>query len=147
MAGSISYVSAGHRSRGVVKYVVSVTCDASGDASATVVGVGFGKLVGVAYKPGTLDTGADITVKDAESGTALLTLTDAGTSARYFRPTAVVATSAGAAVTAADTAPNVNRDIFVAGKVSVTVAQGGNLGAGEIHLLIDEGDIAPATNL
>jgi hypothetical protein len=141
MAGSITSTTIEHRSRGVIKMKAVITCDASGDASVSVIGVAFGKLVGVGYVPGTLATGVDITVSDTASGKALLTLTNAGLTARYFRPTAVVSDSVGTAVAAATTAPNVNRDIFVGGKISLLVAQGGNLGAGELHLVIDESDI------
>jgi hypothetical protein len=121
----------------VCKISVAITCDASGDASETVVGVAYGKLVGVGYAPGTLATGVDITVKD-EGGAAILTLTNAGTSPRYFRPTNDITTNAGVAVTDGANNPNTNRDIFVAGKVKVVAAQGGNLGAGAIQLVFDE---------
>lgn len=141
MAGSITSVKIEHRPRGVVKTVATITCDSAGDATATVVGVGFGKLVGVGYVPGTFATGVDITVTDVASGTALLTLTNAGLSARYFRPTLVITDNVGVAVAAALTAVNVNRDIFCSGKVSIVAAQGGNLGAGALHLVVDETDV------
>ncbi len=151
MAGSAVGTKVLHRPRGVVRTKVAITCDASGDATATVVGVGFGRLVAVGYTPGTLATGVDITVTDTATGKAILTLTDAGTSPRYFRPTQVVTGATGAALTAGDgsggagTGNDVNRDIFLAGKVSVVAAQGGNLGAGALHLIVDEtgvGDLA-----
>lgn len=145
MAGTITSVTAEHRTRGVVKQVISITCDASGDASATVTGVAFGALRAIGYKPGTLDTGADITIADGETGTTLVTLTNAGTSARYFRPTRVITDNVGTAVAAALTAVNVNRDIYVGGKLKVTVAQGGNLGAGTLYLVIDESDVSFAS--
>lgn len=148
MAGSAVGTKIEHRSRGVVRTSCAITCDASGDASATVVGVGFGRLVAVGYGPGTLATGVDITVTDTSSGKAVLTLTNAGTSARWFRPTQNVTNSVTAgntAITADATAPNVMRDIFLGGKVSITAAQGGNLGAGTLVLVVDEeglGDLA-----
>jgi len=143
MAGSVAPVTINHRSRGVVRTAIHLLCDASGVATAAVVGVGFGKLVGVIYAPGTLDTGADITISDADSGKALVTLTNAGTSNLYFRPTANITTNTGAAgaVTAATTAPNVNRDIYLGGKVKVAVAAGGNLGEGDLVLIVDEANI------
>lgn len=57
---------------------------------------------------------------------------------RYFHPTAVITDNAGAAVTAATTATGVNRDRFLHGKLTLVVAQGGNLGAGELHLVVAE---------
>lgn len=146
MAGSVATFFVKHRTRGVVKTKAVITCDAAGTATATVVGVGFGRLVGVGYKPGTFATGVDITVTDTATGAAILTLTDAGLSARYFRPTLNITTNAGATVAAATTATDVNRDIFLAGKVTVAAAQGGNLGAGELHLIVDEKGLGVPAN-
>lgn len=141
MAGTLTSYKTEHRTRGVVKIKCAITCDAAGDATATVVGTAFGALVAVGYVPGTLATGVDITVTD-ENGAALLTLTNAGLTARYFRPTADITTNAGVAVTDALTATDTNRHIFVGGKIKVGAAQGGNLGAGELHLVFDETIIA-----
>jgi len=245
VAGVVTPTRIAHRDRGIVRTDAVVTCDASGDATATVVGVGFGRLVGVGLKFGTFDImNTIVTVKDAKTGATLFSYdtdnekytgtigtvtgddtggaspdiftsqnnhlfaagdkvrlysltagagttlvagtyywvhatglaaktfcvsatagggvlnigTDAGTTddvsasvwgliskangtlgtGRWFRPTGNVTVAAGTAITGADTAPNVNRDIFVAGKVTVTVAQGGNLGAGAIALVVDE---------
>lgn len=64
----------------------------------------------------------------------------------FFRPTAVIKTNAGAAITAADTAPNVNRDIYLGGKVSVEATGGENTAAAcTLVLIVDEtgvGDLA-----
>ena len=126
------------KGRGIAKVKVVITTAADGTVAETVVGSVQGRLVGVGYKPGTLATGVDITVKDYESGATVFSLTDAGTSARFFRPTQVITTVAGVAVTAATTAVDVNRDIFLSGKLSVTVAQGGNAFTGELHLIVAE---------
>jgi uncharacterized membrane protein len=139
MAGSIVGSIVQHRSRGLVRLKALITCDASGDASVTVVGSLFGKVVGVIYDAGTLATGVDITVTDSESGATIFSLTNAGTADRFIRPTQVVTDNTGTAVTAAATAVDVNRDIFLAGRVSVVAAQGGNLGAGALTFLVDEG--------
>jgi hypothetical protein len=112
--------------------------DSGGDASATVVGVGFGRLVGVLYNGG-LDEGATITVKDVKSTATVLAYTT-GTegTAVFFRPTGVITVNAGTAVSAHATAPNVNRDKFLSGKVSVTVLSGGNVETGILSLIVDE---------
>jgi len=141
MAGTIVAATTAHRARGVVKQVIAITCDAAGDASITVTGIGFGRLVAVGYKPGTLATGVDLTVTEAESGANILTLTNAGLTARYFRPSNDPTTVAGVAITDGANSPDSNRDIWVGGKIKVTAAQGGNLGAGELHLVIDEADL------
>ena len=143
MAGTITPDAINHRSRGVVRTDVAVTTDASGVASETVVGVGFGRLVGFLYNGG-LDASAVITVKDKKTGASLVAYTT-GTEGTpvFFRPTTVIADNAGTAVTAAATAPNVNRDMFVAGKVSVTVASGGNLETCTLSLIVDEAGLGP----
>jgi hypothetical protein len=145
MAGTITSTTTRHRARGLVRLNAHLVCDASGDASATVIGAAYGRIVGVAYKPGTLATGADVTVKDASTAAAILTLTDAGTSNRFFRPTAVPTANTGVAVTPAAGLLG-TFDIFVAGKLTVTVAQGGNLGAGDIALIVDEGQPVGSTD-
>lgn len=127
-----------HRPQGVVRLQGALVTDASGVIAATSIGSAFGKIVAVEYDPGTIATGADITIRD-HLGAAIITLTDAGTTKRRFRPTAVVTTNAGVAVTAATTATEVDRDIYVAGNVTVEVAQGGNVASGTIAVIVDEG--------
>jgi hypothetical protein len=148
MAGTISNPALGvsrHRQRGVIGIVASITTDASGDASETVIGTAFGRLRRVLYSGG-LDASAVITIKDVNTGaTAVAYTTGTEGTPTAFSPTEVIATIAGAAVTAADTAPNVNRPIFLSGKVSLTVASGGNAETGKVKLIVDEaglGDLA-----
>lgn len=70
MAGSVGTKYIAHRPRGIVRTDVTITTDAAGIATATVVGVGFGRLVGVESS----GTGAPlITVTDTKSGAVLLT--------------------------------------------------------------------------
>ena len=141
MAGTIAPAVINHRSRGVVRTDVTILTDAAGAATATVVGVGFGRLVGVLYDGG-LDASAVITLSDTKTGATIVAYTT-GTEGTpvSFRPTTVIADNAGVAVTAADTAPNVNRDIVLAGKVSIGVTSGGNVETGIVGLIIDENDI------
>lgn len=147
MAQSILYTAPViHRSRGVVRTHIAVTTDASGDASLTAVGVGFGRLVGVLYDGG-LDASASITIKDAKTGATVFGPYVTGTEATpvALRPQTNVTTVAGVAVTAADTAPNIWRDIIVAGRLSVVVASGGNAETCVLGLIVDEagiGDLA-----
>jgi hypothetical protein len=66
------------------------------------------------------------------------------TSPSYFLPTSVITLATGVAVTGgtgsggAGTGNAVNRDIYVSGKIDVSVAQGGNLGSGTFYLIVDE---------
>lgn len=143
MAGTVSATKTTGKGRGIVKITASILSDASGVATATVVGEAVGRLVAVGYDPqngagAAYDTGGDITVTDADTGATLVSFTDIGTSAFWKRPSAIVTTNAGVAVTAAATAVDVNRDIYVAGKIKVAGAQGGNLGTCRIILVIDE---------
>lgn len=130
-----------HRSRGVVRIEVAMTCDASGVISESVIGEAWGRLVGVFYDGG-LDASAVITLK-AKPGNAVsspvmaYTTGTEGTPVR-FRPTAVIADNAGAAISAGAGATNVNRDIDLAGKLTLTVASGGVSETGKIAFVIDE---------
>jgi hypothetical protein len=60
---------------------------------------------------------------------------------KYVHPTVVVTTNVGAAISAATTAPNVNRDAFLGGKWTIGVSGAGNLGTGDIYLVVDESDL------
>lgn len=142
MAGTISAPAATeHRSRGVVRLGVTITTDASGDASLTAIGVGFGRLVGFFYDGG-LDASATITLKDDKTGATVWAYTTGTEDTPVgLRPTTIAATNAGAAITAADTAPNVNRDIYVAGRLSLVVAGGGNAETAKVAFVIDESEI------
>ncbi len=138
MAGTITGSKVQHRSRGLLRLKAAFTTDASGDVSLTKIGAAFGKVVGVIYDAGDLDTGTDITLSDGDTGATIFALTNAGVSDRFIRPTQVVTDNAGVAVTAAVTAVDVNRDIYVAGQLKLLVAQGGNAKSGSLTLLIDE---------
>jgi hypothetical protein len=139
MAGSITTVTKNRKGLGILRLKAVITCDASGNATATVIGSAYGRIVGVVYDADTFDTGVDLTVTDSDSGATIFSLTNAGTSDLFIRPTAVITTSAGVAVTASTSAVDVNRDIYVAGNISVAAAQGGNLGAGSLSLIVQEG--------
>lgn len=145
MAGSISGGTIRHRKRGVVRLDATITTDASGVATETVVGIAYGRVVGVLYDGG-LDASGTITIKDVKTGVSLIPYTT-GTegTAVSFRPTTAIVDVAGEAITPADTAPNTNRDLYVAGKVSVAVASGGNAETGIVSIIVDEtgiGDLA-----
>lgn len=129
-----------HRARGLIKVTQAIAVSAGGafDNTADPLGPVFGELVSVEYKPGTLDTGADITLTDNVTGAPILTLTNAGTANRKFRPTTVVTDNLGVAVTPAASAVDLNRAIFLAGPVRVVVAQGGVSLAGSISLIVAE---------
>jgi len=148
MAGTIVTTPIKHRPLGIVRYNFAITCDASGVATASAEGVGFGRLVGVLYNGG-LDASATITITDTKTGAAIITYTT-GTEGTpvFFRPTKGIVDVAGATIAAAAAAPNVNRDIYVAGKLSVAVASGGVSETCILSLILDEVLLgSPAQNI
>jgi hypothetical protein len=143
MAGSV--VRQGpilHRDRGIVGIEADLTTDASGVVSEVVIGEAYGRLKAILYNGG-LDAAATVTFKQypGPSSTSVPVFTHTtGTEGTpvYLAPTDIITDNAGANVTAADTAPNVNRDIYIGGKVTVTVSGGGNAETGTYVLIIDE---------
>jgi hypothetical protein len=148
MAGTASAAAAIHRPQGVKRIEVALACDASGVVSETVIGEAYGRLVGIVYNGG-LDASATVTLKAKPGAASLTSVTvfthTTGTNGTpvSMRPTTVIADNAGVAVTAADTAPNVNRNIEVAGKLTITVASGGVSATGKYAFIFDETPVPP----
>jgi hypothetical protein len=141
MAGTITAATFASKGRGVVRADCALTC-ASGAISATSIGSFFGRIVGVAYEPtagagATMDTGANVTLTDAFTGASILTDGDFGT-ARWERPTKAVVTNAGAAITPAVTAVNLNRDIFVAGGLKLAIDGATTTATGLMSIVFEE---------
>lgn len=91
-----------------------------------------GLLHALTYAPGTLDTGADLTITDEATGAALLTVSNAGTSGVTWMPRgATVDTSNAASLYAAGGEPVEDR-LPVVGRVKCVVAQGGNAKTGTL---------------
>lgn len=140
MAGSVSVVLSAGKPRGLVKAKCTVVVSSGGDATAAVIGSFFGRIVAIG-NDGGLDNSADITLSDADTGASIIADTSGlgGGSAVYFRPTGIVTSNAGAAISASTSANDVNRDIFVAGKLKLGVANGGTSLTGIITVVVDEG--------
>lgn len=107
------------------RQVLTVTTDAAGDGSATGSAV-LGKLVAIEYRPGTLDTGATLTVTcESDTSKPLLTKTTAGTSNVWFYPRDLVhAVLDGAALTG--TSGGDRAMPILGGAPKVTIASGGD---------------------
>ena len=112
---------------------VSITTDSSGNATVFLEhGINRkpnGFLVVLKYTPGTIATGADLTITGEDSGIPILTKTDAGTAVAFFYPRALLNA-------VADGAPSTNPSEFIPIKderIKVVVAQGGNGGIGSIE--------------
>lgn len=126
MAGTITGVTTAGTKRGIVRIDCAVTC-AGGLADAAVIGAAYGRLVAVYIDPvagagATMTSTADILLTDSLTGAPILTDLSVGAAANTYRPTAVITDNAGVAVAAAVTAVDVNRDIFVAGKMKLAIA-------------------------
>jgi hypothetical protein len=80
---------------------------------------------------------ADVLLTDAETGAAILSDLTFGAGG-FYRPTMAVVDNAGAAITPATTANDVNRDIFVAGKLNIAIANATTTDTGRISFLIEE---------
>lgn len=129
------------KGRGIVRVDVDVTCVA-GAVAATPIGSFFGRLVGV-MTDGTFGAGAtmtataDILLTDAATGAPILSDLSFATS-DFYRPTTVISDSAGVAVAAATTAVDVNRDIFVAGKLNIAIANAAGTETGRVSFIFAE---------
>lgn len=142
MAGTAVATVTSKKGRGLIRVDVDVTCVA-GAVSATPIGSFFGRLVGVIFDPvagagATMTSTADILLTDTASGAPILSDLSVGAAANAYRPTQVVTDNAGVAITAATTAPNVNRDIFLGGPVSLAIANATTTDTARITLLVQE---------
>ena len=76
------------------KMKASIVTDASGNATVylppDVNNKPNGLLMAIKYTPGDIDTGADLTITGEDSGTPILTVTNAGTSNVFYYPRALL---------------------------------------------------------
>jgi hypothetical protein len=145
-----------HRNKGVVRISVACATDATadgGDITERVIGEGYGRIV-ACYSDGGFDASAVITISQAASdpgatvGAPLFTYTTGteGTPAG-FRPTAKVAGVDGTALTSGDgsggagTGNDANRDIYVAGKLTIKVDNMGVSETGLFVVVVDEAEL------
>jgi hypothetical protein len=109
---------------------VTLTTTAGGDATGYTGGVN-GKLYAIEYLPGTLDTGATVTVTCGDTNKALLTKASAGTSNVMFYPRDLVhGVADGAALTGTSGGDRALPVLF--GRVKVVIASGGNVATGRV---------------
>ena len=116
--------------------IADIVTDASGNATVYLThGINRkpnGFLVALKYTPGTLATGADLTITGEDSGIPILTQADAGTSNVFYYPRALNnAVADGAAGTVATEFIPIKDE-----RIKVVVAQGGNAGAGSIEAIL-----------
>lgn len=114
------------------KVYLKATCDSSGDASVTATNWVTGQLHALVYVPGTIATGATITVTcEGPFSKPILTKASAGTSNLVLYPRDLVhAVADGAALTG--TAGGDRTNPVMDGKLKLVVASGGNGGVGAV---------------
>jgi hypothetical protein len=113
-----------------------IVTDASGNATVFLAhGINrkpTGLLLAIKYTPGTLATGADLTITGESSGIPILVVTDAGIADRFFYPRALLNNVADASAGSGGTEIIPIRDE----RIKVVVAQGGNAGVGSIEAIL-----------
>lgn len=145
-----------HRPRGVVRLSVACATTATadgGDIAETVIGEAYGRVV-ACYSDGGFDASAVITIRHAATDTgatlgAPIIAYTTGTEGTpvAFRPTTKVVDPVGAALTAGDgsggagTTNELNRDVYVAGKLTIEVANMGVSESGLFVVVVDESDL------
>lgn len=114
-----------------------ITTNASGDATVYASQIIDGEIRQMRYVPGTLATGADLTVTLEGSGLAIVTITDAGTSNIQWAPRQATHTIAGAAsLFAAGGTAVTDRIAVCQERIKLVVAQGGNVASGTLYIWV-----------
>jgi hypothetical protein len=144
MAGTITSEVTARKGKGIVRIDCLVTCVA-GAVSAQKIGSAFGRLVAVIIDPtagagATMTSTADILLTDALTGAPIISDLSVGAAANVYRPTAVITDNVGVAVTAAATAVDVNRDIFVAGTLNLAIANATTTDTARICFVFEEAE-------
>lgn len=113
------------------RQVLSLTTDISGNATAVGTNI-LGKLYAIEYRPGTIATGATVTVTcEADTSRPLLTKSSAGTVNTIYYPRDIMnAVADGAALTA--TAGGDRCQPIMNGYPKVVIASGGNTLTGSV---------------
>ena len=117
------------------KCSTAIVTDSGGDATVYLGSKLRGYLVAMNYRPGTLDTGADLTVTCETSGAPILTKVNLGTGNSYLYPRALP-TNANSLTGPLGTIPS-ERIPLVNERIKVVVAQGGNTLTGSIEAVYE----------
>ena len=115
----------------------SIVTDASGDATVYLThGLSRkpnGFLVALKYTPGTIDTGATLTITGESSGIPIITKTNAGTATVFYYPRELANAVASPGATVAGTTESIP---IKDERIKVVVSSGGNVGAGSIEAFL-----------
>jgi hypothetical protein len=116
------------------QYTADLTTDGSGDGTAYLGSCIRGQILAIKYLPGTIATGATLTITGETTGQPVLTKANAGTSNVWFYPMAPANKVAdGAASTLSEVPLWLHKE-----RLKVVVASGGASRAGSLLLLVDE---------
>jgi hypothetical protein len=113
----------------------AIVTDAGGNATVYLGSVLRGYLVSLIYRPGTILTGADLTVTAEISGAPILTKANLGTDNSYLYPRALP-TNANSLTGPLGTVPS-ERIPLVKERIKVVVAQGGDTKTGSIEAVYE----------
>lgn len=120
------------------RQIFNLTTNTAGAATSTKQEAVLGKLFAVEYLPGTLATGATVTVtSEGNFSKTLLSKASAGTSNVMFYPRELVNSNTdGAALTG--TAGGDRTCPLVNGWIKVVIASGGSVATGQVVVYIDD---------
>lgn len=119
---------------------VTILTDSGGNATVYLGSKIRGTLYALIYRPGTLVTGADMTITAETTGAPILTKLNLGTDPSWLYPRAKPSI-ANDATGGLGTVPSVPVPL-INERIKVVVAQGGNALTGTIEAIIDDGRTA-----
>lgn len=123
----------------IEKHSLTLTVNASGAATVYTAAAIVGRVLQIRYVPDAtvpLATGTDLTITGEDTGVAIATLTDIGTSAFTKVPRQATHGVTGTALVYAGT-DAVAEPPYVAGeRIKCVVAQGGDSKTGVLHILV-----------
>lgn len=120
------------------RQVFSLTTNTAGAATSTKQWSILGELYAIEYAPGTIDTGATLTVTcESDVSKPLLTKATAGTANVFFYPRDLVhAVADGAALTG--TSGGDRTEPILDGYIKVTIASGGAVKTGSVTVYYED---------
>jgi len=117
------------------KVSTAITTAADGSATVYLGSKIRGYLVALVYRPGTIVTGADLTITGETTGVPILTKSNLGTANSFLYPRALP-TSANSSTGALGTVPSERIPLFNE-RIKVVVAQGGDTLTGSIEAIYE----------
>lgn len=115
-------------------YTQTITTAVGGAATVNFGQKILGRIIAILYQPGTIATGAGLTITGATSGVPILTKANAGTSDAWFNPATLVNDSSDGSL-----ATDFYRDIYVFDeKIKLVVASGGDEKTGSMTIYTEE---------